>query len=94
MHMFRGGPLQIPGGGVTIPPKKFPQGKFFPKKIRASSTPSKKSSCKQGKVINQNENQIDNNFDRYTKKYHIASVHVVMNVVPRSTRNTNSGTEN
>ena len=75
MHLLRGGPLEIPGGegGWQFPPpppkkKKFLQnGEFFQKKIRASSAPSQKNSCKQGKVINQNENQSDFNlhFDRY-----------------------------
>ena len=45
------------GGGGDNSQKKFLQGKFF----------QKKNSCKQGKVINQNENQSDFNlhFDRY-----------------------------
>ena len=50
---FRGGPLEIPGGGVKIPPKKFVQrkmpGKKFVqplrqrKKIRASKQQSTNS---------------------------------------------------
>ena len=40
---IRCGPLEIPGGGATIPKKKkILQRKTFPKKILASSSPSKK----------------------------------------------------
>jgi hypothetical protein len=39
---FRGGPLEIPGGGVKIPPKKFVQRKMPGKKIRAAITHGKK----------------------------------------------------
>ena len=55
--LLRGRPLEIPGGGgggLTIPKKNSCKGSFSKKKIRASSTPSKINSCKQGKVINPN----------------------------------------
>ena len=45
--MPRGGPLEIPGGGVKIPPKIFVQRKMPGKKIRAAITSEKKTSCKQ-----------------------------------------------
>ena len=44
---LRGGPLEIPGGGVKIPKKKFVQRKMPGKKIRATITSKKKKSCKQ-----------------------------------------------
>jgi hypothetical protein len=40
--LVRGGPLEIPGGGVKIPPKKFVQRKMPGKKIRAAITSEKK----------------------------------------------------
>ena len=47
--LLRGGPLEIPGGGVKIPPKKFMENeKCLEKlKIRAAITSEKKKSCKQ-----------------------------------------------
>ena len=36
LSALRGGPLEIPGGVVTIPKKKNPARDIFPKKIRAS----------------------------------------------------------
>ena len=64
---FRVRPLETPGGGVTIPKKKFLQGKFFLKKFVQAVHHPKKNSCKQSKVINQTENQSDFNllFDGY-----------------------------
>ena len=49
LHVLRGGPLEIPGGGggVKIPKKKFVQRKMPGKKIRAAITSEKKNSCKQ-----------------------------------------------
>jgi hypothetical protein len=44
---FRGGPLEIPGGGLKIPKKKLVQRKMPGKKIRAAITSEKKNSCKQ-----------------------------------------------
>ena len=43
----RGGPLEIPGGGVKIQKKQFVQRKMPGKKIRAAITSEKKKSCKQ-----------------------------------------------
>jgi hypothetical protein len=43
----RGGPLEIPGGGVKIPKKKSVQRKMPGKKIRAAITSEKKNTCKQ-----------------------------------------------
>ena len=45
--LLRGGPLEIPGGGMKITPKKFVQRNMPGKKIRATITSEKKKSCKQ-----------------------------------------------
>ena len=49
---LRGGPLEIPGGGGG-------GGDNSQKKISCKQYTIQKNSCKQGKVINQNENQSD-----------------------------------
>jgi hypothetical protein len=47
LRSIRGGPLEIPGGGVKIPKKEFVQRKMPGKKIRAAITSEEKKSCKQ-----------------------------------------------
>ena len=61
---IRGGPLEIPGGGDNS--QNIPAKEIFQNKNCANSSSSKKSSCKQSKVINQTENHGDSNllFDR------------------------------
>ena len=56
--IFRDGPLEIPGGGSTIPQKKFLQRKTFPKKILVSSSPSKKKFLQADLTIKLNIKQI------------------------------------
>ena len=58
--LFRGGPLEILGGGGRgdNSKKKIPSREIFPKKNSCKKfTIQKKNSCKQSKVINQTENQ-------------------------------------
>ena len=43
LRSIRGGPLEIPGGGVKIPKKEFVQRKMPGKKIRAAITSEKKN---------------------------------------------------
>jgi hypothetical protein len=45
--LLRGGPLEIPGGGLKIPKKKLVQRKMPGKQIRAAITSEKKNLCKQ-----------------------------------------------
>ena len=44
-NKLRGGPLDIVGGGVSDPKKKFMQGIELEKKIPASAWRKKKNSC-------------------------------------------------